>query len=1023
LSESSVRGIAEDSKGFMWFATEDGLNKFDGYRFTVYKNNPADTFSISNNSNKSILNDSRNNLWIVTRNGLNLYDQEKDRFYNYKSSRYIGLKPFKADVEAICEDQKGHFWVACGTSGLFHLLDPCQIPAGYRFNSQDNGNILISVAPDPDGNILVGTRDGLLKFDVSRKEFIDLRPLYGKGYHVRSIHIDKNKNIWLSTTEGLKIIDAETHVMREYKHNPDDPFSPGGNNTIAVLPYSEDHYLVAIDGSGIDYFNIKTGRFNHYNHEGDCQLSSNNVTSMLIDSKKDLWVGTFLNGINYSNPSTNLFALVHNDRHNRDGIRQGIITNFLKDRNGDFWISTDGGGLYCRKKDSAFFRNYQPENNNHSLPAKAVIRLFEDEDGLWITTYSGGMALYDQKKKTFKVFRHDPENLLSVSNNKLNAITNYNGKIWVSTFGTGISLLDKKSGKFHHYRSVPGDSSSIPSDWIYIFFKDHDNVLWLGTANGLSRYIPECDCFKTYYFDKGEGIAEKNYIYDIYQNSQNNLWLASMGAGLISFDKHSGEFHFYTTENGLSSNSVKSIVEDNFQNLWLATNNGVTKFDLNTRSGKPYTIQDGVPAASFYFNSEYKDPSGNIYFGSNSGYLVIDPKNAKNNLLIPPVYLTDLKVFNRSFVSPDSNGREKENINNLKKVCLPYYQNALTMEFAALNFNNSQKNHYEYILEGFEKNWTPAGTRRTVTYTNLDPGTYHFRFKGSNNDQIWNPEPQTLEIIILPPYWKTWWFICGEFILLVLILYSIYRWRLKSVQKQNAQLEETILVRTKELKDSNEQLEAFVYKASHDIKGPLRSIIGLTTVGQKDVKDETALVYFQHILLSTKKLDKLLVDLLQVAKVKQANVKSEKINFEELVNDAISKFRHLPGFESVEIIRSIDVKADFYSDQHLMYSVVQNLIENPIKYHDPSKNQPFLKIEIEVTRKNVQLRFSDNGIGIPKEYHSKVFDMFFKVDEVTQGTGLGLYIVRTTVEKLGGKISMTSKPGEGTDFVINFNNN
>jgi two-component system, sensor histidine kinase ChiS len=1021
LSQSTVRAIAEDKSGFMWFGTEDGLNKYDAYVFTVYRPIPFDKYSISSSNIRNSYTDSKGNLWIMTRGGLNLYDPLKDRFYNYKSETYPVFQNLRNQVEDLAEDNKGNLWLAAEKEGLYKIESIYSTPEKFSYSPKENIGKMVSVESDNRGNLWIGTWDGLLKFNIRKKEFTDLRTIYGRGYQVNNIYFDAKGFLWISSTHGLKIINTATGNIKEYFHNDEDYESINGNNVLKAIPYKDGNFLIAMDGTGIDYFNIKTKKFSHFTHENTAQLSSNNITSFYKDSKGDLWAGAFINGVNFSNPTTNLFALVPNNPYSDRGIKNGIITSFLKDMNGSFWVSTDGGGLYIRPQGKNEFLNFKTSKQHKGPSSDAVISLLEDVAGkVWLATYGGGLNLFLPEDSVFKVFKHDPSNPASICNNKLKCLTQYEGKLWIGSYGTGISVLDKDSGKFKHYAEDKSDLTSIPSDWIQKIFKDREGNLWIGTFNGLCKYLPETDNFKTYLFDKANTLGDKNFINDIFEDSQGHLWIATSG-GLVSFNSHEETFYIYTTDNGLSHNTIASILEDDRSNLWLATGNGLTRFNTASKRGIPYTIKDGAPSSTFFLDSKFKDESGKLYFGTNRGYLIIDPLMSAKNNFIPPIVLTEIKIAHSVVHAGGKDSTLAKHINQTKKLSLTYDQNAFTIEFAALNYNNSKKNKYAFKLEGFDLAWNYVEDQRTATYTNLNPGSYIFRVKGSNNDDIWNKEGTFIEITIIPPWWKTWWFITIEIISSCLFLYLLYWFRIKSIRNKNFLLEDIVQKRTEELHQSNERLETFIYKASHDIKGPLKSIIGLTNIGEKDVNDPVALNYFKHINKSTKKLDVLLSDLLQLTKVKQVIIQKEKINFREMISEAMSSFEHLPGYEKMKFNIDINQNLDFYSDKKLLSSIIQNLIENPIKYKDESKKECRLDIKVKVKNaEEADLTFSDNGLGIPEESQTKIFDMFYKVNESSFGTGLGLYIVKTTVEKLEGTIRLESKSGIGSTFYINF---
>ena len=1017
LSENTIRAIIEDEKGYMWFGCEDGLNKYNGYEFKIYRNELHNPYSVSSRNITHLFTDSKKRLWVVTSNGLNLYDPLLDIFYNFNNNKYAALKPLSGNIEGITEDEAGIIWVTTRDNGLFKIVSLDKTPKKMTPPFEQNCKHLDFLMPENDSTLLIGSWDGLFRFNKRTEKFIDLRSQYGRGYEVRNIYKDEKQNLWVSTTEGIKIISKEG-VLTRIEHDEKNSNGLGGNNINNVVPYKKDIYLIGIDGLGIDMYDAKKQLFYHYFDE----LSSPNLNSLYIDSKGDIWAGTYLNGMNYSNTTTNLFVLKKNDINSKHAIQKGIITGFLKDSHHALWISTDGGGIYRRNEGEETITRY--EAGKKGLTSNVIITIMQDKQNyLWFSSYGGGLYKYDPQLDSFFVYKNDPLDNTTLFNNFTKSMTDYNDHIWICGYGGGMSSLDRKTNKFKNYLHNDKYPTTISTDWVHTFFIDRDSTLWLGTFDGIGRYNKETDEFKNFYLKNNSSTnqVDINTIIDINEDSKGNLWLGTMGGGLVWFDKKTGKHYAYTLEkDGLSNNCIKSIIEDNIGNLWLATNNGITKFNVATRKAKAYTVKDGLPHCSFYFNAKYKDEYGKIYFGSNNGYLLIDPMMTGINTRVPPIVITKFKIFNEQISATSSNSPLLKDISETNEIVLNYNQNSLTFEFAVLNFNSSQNNQYAYWLEGFDKTWFYSTNQRTATYTNLNPGTYIFHVKGSNNDNVWNERGSYIKIIITPPYWKTWWFNLISIALALTLLYLIYIWRTSLIRKQNNILEKTVKQRTSELEEANERLETFVYKASHDIKGPLKSIIGLTVVGQKDVQDETARNYFDHILKSTRKLDNLLIDLLQITKVRKTSMQLEKINFNEMVASVLSSFENFPGYEKMKISIEIKETVPFYSDKKLLHSIIQNLIENPIKYLDTKKPENILDIKISVTKKITELTFTDNGVGISNEHQKNIFDMFFKANENANGTGLGLYIVKTTVEKLQGSIVLESEPGKGSMFTISF---
>jgi ligand-binding sensor domain-containing protein len=1016
LSENSINAVIEDKKGFMWIATQDGLNKYDGYRFTIYNSNPDDSFSVSHRNAKRLFIDSKNRLWICTSSGVNLYDPTIDGFYSYKNNRYPALKYLSKDIVGISEDCKGNIWISMAYEGLYCIYSLQSEPRRYNFSFQDHSNYITELLSFSDTVMLMGTKDGLLKFNPLTRQFTDERNQFGKGYEIKKLLIDPYKNIWLGTTKGLKKITPDQHLV-EYTHDPRDPLSIANDGIIDIVTYGNDGLLIGTNASGIEYFDTKTENFHSYIDE----LSSNNINCVYKDSKQDLWVGTYLNGLNFSNPTTNLFYHVKNNIYSNRVIRKGIVTKFLEDRKGNLLITTDGGGIFCKKKGSETFINFNESNSG--LSSNVLINIYEDPDGyFWLTTYGSGLIRYDPKTNSFKNYRADRSDPHGLFNDFTKALCYYNDKLWISGYDFGVGVLDTKTDKFRTYKYMKGDPNSLPSNWVQTFYIDKDNVLWIGTFDGLARYNKKTDNFENYHFKRnntGEDNADINTLLELMEDSEGHFWIGTMGNGLLLFNKKDASYKIFTVEDGLSDNFIKSIIEDDEKNLWVSTNNGITKLDIKTLKAKPYSIRDGVPSCSFHYNTSYKDKEGRIYFGANNGYVIINPKMTHENKFIPPVVLTQFKIFNQVINSRDKSSVLKSNISETKEIILDHHQNSISFEFAALNFNCSKNNQFAYYLEGFDNSWFYVGTQRTATYTNLNPGKYVFRVKACNNDNVWNEKGISVMIIINPPFWKTWWFIALMIVTILCIIYLIILWRTRIIQNENSQLDVMVKKRTSQLKEANDQLETFVYKASHDIKGPLKSIIGLTSTGKKDVlTGGNPLPYFDHILKSTTKLDLLLQDLLTITKIKQSPVKLEKINFKELVNEVLLNFQNFPGYEKMEFYLDIKETLPLMSDRSLLFSIIQNLVENAIKYMDESKPDNILKMEFVISAKGTDIIFNDNGIGIPADFVKNIFDMFFKANESSNGTGLGLYIVKTSVDKLNGTIHVESKLGEGTTFYI-----
>ncbi len=1052
LSEATVRSIMEDRKGFMWFGTEDGLNKYDGYIFTVYKNTVNDSFSISSNNIKCIYTDSKGNLWIGTRHGLNLYDPLLDRYYNFNNAEYPALKYIKGDIEVVIEDKKGCLWALSSTDGLFRISSLQDKPERFHYRVDDNIKEFVSIDVDQNNNFLIGTQAGLLSFDTHTNSFTDLRSQYGM-LHVRDIYIDTDQSIWLATTVGLKLIDPHTRTMKSLTHSALDPKTLNGNNTVRILPY-KNYLMVAIDSDGLDLYDKETGIFHHYTKQSGAQLSTNNITAVYMDSKGTLWTGSFLNGVNFSNSATNFFVYVKNNSSKSSSVTSGVVTSFLKDSRNDFWITTDGGGVYLKKNNTQSFINYTAFDPHPIILANAAVGSIEDEDGnVWISTYNGGITRITPDGKS-TIFKNDPLNNKSLGFNKSKGLCAYNHEIWVSTFGMGLSVFDKKTETFRHYRNNPNDPKSIPSEWSYWFLKDSRNNLWIATFAGLSRYLPEENSFKTYKLDNGKVPTDKNYVFDILEDSKNRLWLGTNGGGLVLFDRDNESFTFYTIENGLSDNTVKSVIEDNNGVLWLATNNGITQFNAETGKAIAYTIKDGLPAGSFYYNAHYKDEQGKIYFGMNEGYLTINPTLTNEAFDFPKVVLTEFRIFNIPVRPTTDNSPLDKSITEATSITLPYDQNSISIQFAALNFTIPRHNYYSYQLEGFEKEWNNAGKNREAKYTNLDPGTYTLKVRASNNEKTFGETYTSFTIIITPPFWETWWFRTLVGILIVSGIVGFFYLRTENIRRRNKRLSDEVRERTKELEGANESLQkkneviliqqkelldkkytleknndklsewnTFQQKLigiiGHDIRGPLQRFSSLLKVMDEDSKD----FVFEKLNESAASLSILATDLLSWVSTQSHKGESEIVSFswKEVFEKTVKEIEPFKIEKGITIVikgtnHDMQVNGIF----QIALSALRNVLYNAIRF---SKAGGIIEIEYDVYKDGLcGMRITDHGAGFDSVDVNKLISgegfKGMKSSGLQEGAGLGMSICYDMIKRLGGLIEAATLPDTGGTFYI-----
>ncbi len=1031
LSEGTIRAITEDKRGYIWFGTEDGLNKYDGYKFTVYKSDPKDSFSITSNNIKCFFNDSQGRLWIGTRHGVNLYDYILDRFYSANTTEYPFLKYIEGDIESFMQDRAGNIWVATSTDGLYKITSLQKQPQKFQFQEEGNIRVFMDIDEDSDHNVWVATNDGLLLFDTKKNEFRDLRGQYGNGYQIRDVYIDSTQRVWLATIQGLKCFNRYSGELKEFEHDPLNPNSPNGNNVIRILP-EKNGLLLAIDGSGIDLFDPKKETFRHYTKENGTQLNSNNTTALFRDSKGTLWTGTFLNGINFSNVSTNFFVAVKNNSSPSTSVKNGVITCFLKDSDGNFWITTDGNGVNIRRKGQLGFETYLASDKDPMVGSNAAICVIEDnEKAKWIATYAGGLTRIDASgKKT--IFRHDPKNPHSVGWNKLKSLCEYQDQIWAATYAMGVTVYNKKTDHFTHYRYDKERKGSLPSDWVYWIMKDSQGTLWLATFEGLCKYVPETDSFITYPINPHGTSVDKNYIFDIYEDQNKNFWLGTNGGGLVIFDRKSEKFTSYTVNDGLSDNAVRTIIQDNRGDLWLGTNNGISQFDIATRKATPYTINDGLPAGSFFFNCKYIDEEGKVYFGMNDGYLVIDPALANEKTDYPQVVLTELRIFNTPVGPTTPHSPLNKHISEAKQIQLPYDQNSLSVEFAALNFNTPKHNYYAYKLEGFDKNWNYSGKNRVAKYTNLDPGRYVLRIKASNNKKIWGNDTYDFVIIIDSPFWDTWWFKIAGILLVLSGTFGVFYARTKRIRDRNRWLSEQVREKTKELLDKKNELEAsnaqlqewsqfqnkLIGILGHDIRGPLQNFSLLL-----QLQDEKSEAWVKTKLKETAdSLSILATDLLSWVSLQsqKGEVAYSEFNWAEVLEKAQAQLAPAIKSKKLTFVLKDNETHQVKGVPPMVLACLRNILSNSIRF---SPEGATIELETGIRKDGYAgLRITDHGQGFDAEKVNRLIqgEAFTGVKDsnLKESAGLGLAICYDMVKRTGGWAEAASLPGSGATFFI-----
>jgi PAS domain S-box-containing protein len=804
LSQNSVLCMSQDSKGFMWFGTYDGLNRYDGYKIKIFKSEIGNPYSLSNNTVRFIFEDRSGNIWIGTDGGLNQYDREKERFIHYINDPNDPRSLSSNMVQWICEDTLGIIWIGTYTGGLNRFDREKKQFIRYLHDPKDfssiSHNLVSCVYVDRSGNLWAATNGGLNLFDSKRNCFIryqhdPINPhsLVGDGAY--RIYEDRFGTLWIGTMGGG--LDRFDKVRKQFIHHrkiSGDLNSLSDDRVRAVYEDRLGSLWIGTD-DGLNRFDREKGRFIHYRNSFDdpLSLSNNLILCIYEDQSGVLWIGNDYGGINKLDRGKTKFAHYKKKINSSNSLSSDLISSIYEtNEDGEkiLWIATEGGGLNKFNKKKNYFTHFLADlNNPNSIQDNHLRALFEDRSGvLWIGTNTG-LYQFDRKTKMFTCYKVDPNNPNSLSNDVVFSIHEDRfGFLWIGTYGGGLNLFDRKNKKFIHYLTDPQDTNSLSDNFVWSICEDRHGIIWIGTANGgLSQFDREKNQFIQYKTDPNNpNSLSSNKILCLHEDHSGMLWIGTTD-GLNKFDRSNNIFSHYREADGLLSNTIQSILEDDHGNLWLGTQKGLSKFTPSTKLIRNFTTSSGLQSNEFGVNSCFKSQSGELYFGGINGFNAFFPDSIKTNPYIPPVVITDFQIFNKSVpVGKEINKHLilEKSITETKEIKLSYKENVFLFEFASLHLASPSNNQYAYMMEGFDKEWNYTDAdRRIATYTNLESGDYVFRVKGSNSDGVWNEVGASMRIIITPPFWQTLWF---KMILLAVFagcIFWIYKWQ-EMVAKQ-----------------------------------------------------------------------------------------------------------------------------------------------------------------------------------------------------------------------------------------------
>lgn len=811
LSQSSVWAIVQDRQGFLWFGTEEGLNRYDGFGFEIFKHDPQNPNSLQSNVISSLYIDRAGDLWIGTLSGLDRYRISENKFDHFPLVEIGRDGLWGSAIEAVLQDENGLLWVATQAGGL-NRLNPETGEVLHFMPVENNPKSLISrdiydLVSDGRGGLWLATDGGLSHYDPASGYFTHYRYNRFNAYTLsdnrcRTLYLDREGTLWIGTERGgLNRMISATGRFERYQNDPDDSASLISNQVFDIHQDDKGVLWVATR-EGISLLEPGSAQFSHLRKDRNDPASLNNnvVIALFQDRGGVMWVGTFGGGVNRFAPFANKFRRYTQRPGDLSSLSDSAVFAISQTPDGTVWIGTLSGGLNRLERESGRMRYYYHlQNNPESIASNDIRALFTDHSGtLWIGTANAGVDRFDPATNSFIHYLLDPQNRNQPSQYSITTFfEDSRRRLWVGTRGYGFHRFEADSQTFVQY-TLPSDNQS--AQLVRAIREDENGHFWIATYDGVFVFDPQREQFIQHYRAESgkKGCLSSNTVLSVYIQDEDTAWFGTWSGGLNRLDRRTDSFTVFTEKDGLANDTVYAIQPDSSGNLWLSTNRGLSRFDPVTQRFRNYDVSDGLTSNEFNAGSAFVSPTGEFFFGSVNGMISFFPEQVKDNPFPPPVIIRSFSLYNQI---------ERKNLPDGETISLSYRDAFISFEFAALDFTAPHKNQFAYKLEGFDSDWNYLGNRNFVTFTNLRGGDYILRVKAANNDNVWNEEGIALYLHVIPPFYTRGWFIVLSGVGALGLIFAGYRLRLHRVESQKRALEQIVLERTHEIERRREVAE------------------------------------------------------------------------------------------------------------------------------------------------------------------------------------------------------------------------